>query len=253
VSANAFKAITPLAQIQIHQGRATEASVNADDNAENNGDMSAPSSRKRSHADFRSSSPLAVARSHSSSPVAGSHIESCSSSPVAPLQKKAKTGPQFAPKGNHGDMSAPSSRKRSHADFRSSSPLAVACSHSSSPVAGSHIESRSSSPVAPLQKKAKTGPQFAPKDQSTIPVYRAGAEINHKKPKASDYEDVVHALILRAASQYEASVSTQDSFPDTTQRLKWARKSWSDANNDADLEYEITDEISSLVNLSNLF
>lgn len=81
-----------------------------------------------------------------------------------------------------------------------------------------------------------------------MPVYREGAEIKHKKPKASDYEDTVQALILRAASKYEAFVSTQDSFPDTAQRLKWARKSWSDTNNDAGHEYEITDEISSLVN-----
>jgi hypothetical protein len=119
---------------------------------------------------------------------------------------------------------------------RSSSPVA----RSSSPVA------RSSSPLIPVKKKAKleAGP--------LIPVHREGAEINHKKPKASDYEDIVQALILRAASQYEALVTTQDSFPDTPLRLKWAHKSWSDANNDAGYEYEITDEISTLVILSSL-
>jgi hypothetical protein len=132
-------------------------------------------------------------------------------------------------------------RKRSYAETRSSSPVAHSL-RSSSPVA------RSSSSVVPLNKKAKTGPQS---DQPLIPVYREGAQINHKKPKASDYDDIVQTLILRAASQYEALVSTQDSFPDTTLRLKWARKSWSDANSDAGHEYEITDEISSLVNLLN--
>ena len=66
-----------------------------------------------------------------------------------------------------------------------------------------------------------------------MPVYQEGAEIKHKKPKASDYEDTVQALILRAASKSEAFVSTQDSFQNTAQRLKWARKLWSDTNNDA--------------------
>jgi hypothetical protein len=230
VSANAFKfKVIPASEIQSRQGRATEASVNTDEEAEiddgshgNDSDaISASKSHKRSHIEHQSSLPAA----HSSPGFR-------SSSPVAP-QRKAK------------------SRKRSHADFRSSSPAAHSF-RSSSPVARS---GRSSSPVIPLQKKAKNGPQLAPsapKSQPTIPVYREGAEINHKKPKASDYEDIVHALILRAASQYEASVSTKNSFPDTAQRLKWAQKSWSDANNDADHEFEITDEISSLVNLSNL-
>lgn len=155
---------------------------------------------------------------------------------------------------NASDVSASNFRKRSHSELRSSSPVARSlCSslpvtRSSSPVAYSL---RSSSPIIPPKKKVKTGPQPTPALR-TIPVYREGAEVKHKKPKASDYEDIVQALILRAASQYEASVSTQDSFPDTTLRLKWARKSWNDANNDAGHKYEITDEISSLVNISNL-
>ena len=55
----------------------------------------------------------------------------------------------------------------------------------------------------------KNGPQFTPsacKDQPTIPVYREGAAIKYRRPKASDYNDIVQALILRAASQYEASI-----------------------------------------------
>jgi len=39
-------------------------------------------------------------------------------------------------------------------------------------------------------------------------------EINMKKPKASDYQDVVQALILRAASEYECLIATEDVFPD---------------------------------------
>lgn len=104
--------------------------------------------------------------------------------------------------------------KRSHAEIRSHSPDTHSL-RSSSSVADSSLS------VVPLKKKAKTRPKS---DQPTIPVYREGAEINYKKPKASDYDDTVQALILRAASKYEALVSTQDSFPDTILRLKWARK-----------------------------
>jgi hypothetical protein len=46
-------------------------------------------------------------------------------------------------------------------------------------------------------------------------MFREGAEINHKKPKSSDYEDAVQALILRAASQYEV--------PNAAPRVKWAQ------------------------------
>ena len=236
ISANAFKVIPTSTPIQnpSHQEQATEVSLNTDEEPEpepeNEGsfdpDVSASKSRKCSRgvsrsSGFCSSTPVTRTSSpftRSSSPVAHSSLPV----QVAPLQKKAK------------------SQKRSHDEFRSSSPTNSFRSYS--PVAHHDAEIRSSSPVIPLQKKVKKG--------STIPAYREGAEINHKKPKASDYEDVVQALILRAASQYEAAVSTQDSFPDMTQRVKWARKSWSDANKDADHEYEITDEISSMVNVS---
>jgi hypothetical protein len=290
VSANAFKAI-PTAQNKSHQRQSEEQVTEYELEAENlkdqrtaGSDVSASKSRKRSHSELRSPSPVASIRS---------------SSPVALLQNKKKFR-----KRSHSELRSPSPvasirssspvallqnkkkfRKRSHSESRrSSSPVANSL-RSSSPVArssspvvplkkkakiglqsanslrsssrGSSPVARSSSPVVPLKKKAKTGPQSAPsarKDQPTtsIPVYREGAEIKHKKPKASDYEDIVQALILRAASQYEASVSTQDSFPDTAQRLKWARKSWRDANNDVGHDYEITDEISSLVSLLNL-
>lgn len=220
------------------QATQAEASVDTDDSEAEidqgiSSDVSGLKSRNRSHG-------IALPVVHS--------LLSCSSSPVShsskSLQKKAK------------------SHKRSYSMHHSESPVARSLSsRSSSPpaVSDSHSDTEhqnhSSLPVTPgpLRKKAKTGPQFAMSAQSTKPVYREGAEINHKKPKASDYEDIVQALILRAASQYEAAVSTQDSFPDTTLRLKWARKAWNDANNDAGHEYEITDEISSLVNLSNLF
>ena len=56
------------------------------------------------------------------------------------------------------------------------------------------------------------------------PTFCQGAEINPKNPKASNYEDVAHALILRAASEYGCFISTDDTFPDTAKHNKWAKK-----------------------------
>jgi hypothetical protein len=80
-----------------------------------------------------------------------------------------------------------------------------------------------------------------------VPAYRSGAEISEKKPKAADYEDIVNALIVRAASEYEALISTKNSFPDTATRNKWAKKCWTNAANAADEHYMLTDRINSLV------
>ncbi|KAF8197616.1 hypothetical protein BJ912DRAFT_822601, partial [Pholiota molesta] len=73
------------------------------------------------------------------------------------------------------------------------------------------------------------------------------SSVNPKKPKASDYENVVQALILRAAFEYEALVSTKNAFPDTTLRHKWALKVWKNTMKDTDEHFEMTDAISSVI------
>ena len=111
-------------------------------------------------------------------------------------------------------------------------------------VTNAEKRSRSSSDVslvdAPAVKKAK----------GLQPKYRDGAEVNAKKPKASDYQDVVQALILRAASEYECLIATEDAFPDTATRNKWAKKAWKNACAAADEKYELADRINSLVSIS---
>ena len=81
------------------------------------------------------------------------------------------------------------------------------------------------------------------------PEYREGAEIHHKKPKASDYQDVVQALILRAASEYKSSIATEDAFPDTATRHKWAKRAWKNACVVANEKYELVDRINALVSI----
>ncbi|KAF8951859.1 hypothetical protein BDZ97DRAFT_1931639 [Flammula alnicola] len=80
-----------------------------------------------------------------------------------------------------------------------------------------------------------------------VPAFREGVTPDPKNPKASDYEDTVTALILRAAFEYEALISTANAFPDTTLRHKWARKCWKHAGLDADEQYQMTEAISTLL------
>ncbi len=97
--------------------------------------------------------------------------------------------------------------------------------------------------TAPAAKKAK----------GLQPKYRDGAEIVDKKPKASDYKDVVQALIFRAASEYECLVATECAFPDTAMRNKWAKKAWKNACIAADENYELSDRINLLVSVLEHF
>lgn len=78
-------------------------------------------------------------------------------------------------------------------------------------------------------------------------MVRAGAEVHPRKPKASDYVDVVHALILRAASEYEYLISTRNAFPDTAKKNKWAQLAWKNAGLAASETYPLLDSISLLV------
>jgi len=62
-----------------------------------------------------------------------------------------------------------------------------------------------------------------------------------KKPKASDYQDMVQALILHAASEYKCLIATEDVFPDMATQNKWAKKAWKDACAAADERYKLAD------------
>jgi hypothetical protein len=99
-------------------------------------------------------------------------------------------------------------------------------------------------PAGPLMRASSDGGSIVcPK----TPAFRTGIVVNPKKPKAADYEDVVQALILRAAFEYEALVSTKNAFPDTALRHKWATKAWKNTIKDTEENFEMMDAISSLV------
>jgi hypothetical protein len=107
----------------------------------------------------------------------------------------------------------------------------------------------SSSDTTPAKRADRSSPvaQTTRVPELKVPAYRSGAEISDKKPKAADYEDIVNALIVRAAAEYESLISTKDAFPDTATRNKWAKKCWINAGIDADERYVLTDRINSLV------
>ena len=120
-------------------------------------------------------------------------------------------------------------------DGHPSSPRALSPSDTAAAKRGKASES-SASPVT-----TTTAPELK------VPAYCSGAEISDKKPKAADYEDIVNALIVQAASEYESLMSTKDTFPDTATRNKWAKKCWMNAGNVANEHYVLGDCINSMV------
>lgn len=136
----------------------------------------------------------------------------------------------------------------SSADERSSgSALASSPQPPLTSVTNADKRQRSNSSPPPVEMEPPSK-----KAKGDIPVFRQGAEVDPKNPKASDYEDVAHALILRAASEYECFISTDDAFPDTAKRNKWAKKTWKSACAAANEHYEISDAISKLAGVSSL-
>ena len=127
-------------------------------------------------------------------------------------------------------------RKRPHLDL---------FSESLPPLHTSTKRARISNTAASSDDKTIAAPSIQTRE--IVPTFRDGAKIIPTKLKASDYEDVVQALILHAASQYQALIATKDSFPDTVQCVSWAQKSWANANWNTDKHYAITERISLLV------
>lgn len=84
------------------------------------------------------------------------------------------------------------------------------------------------------------------KATKSIAKYQEGAVIG-KRPKTSDYEEVVGALLVRTMFDYEGLVSTHDAFPDIALRRQWTLRCWKQALKDADERIEISDRMMSLV------
>jgi len=84
------------------------------------------------------------------------------------------------------------------------------------------------------------------KATKTIAKFQEGAVIG-KCLKASDYEEVVGALLVRTMFDYEGLVSTHDTFPDLTVHRQWMLWCWKQALKDTDEWIEISDRMMTLV------
>lgn len=80
-----------------------------------------------------------------------------------------------------------------------------------------------------------------------IPKLRADAKVGPKGAKASDFEGIVRAMILRACAEFEARCCTRDAFPPLSERIIWAREAWESANRLAKVDYAFVDAVSKLV------
>ena len=87
-------------------------------------------------------------------------------------------------------------------------------------------------------------------DDSKTPAIREGVKHNPKQPRASDFEETVKAVILRACFEYESMISTINPFPETADRIKLAAKCWRHACADIGEKYTLTSAIQILVSLS---
>jgi len=123
---------------------------------------------------------------------------------------------------------------------RTMSPSGIEDDHSrpTSPSPDVMSSSRATS-AARTQTKTK-------KAAKSVAKYQEGAVIG-KRPKASDYEEVVGALLVRTMFDYEGLVSTHDAFPDVALRRQWTLRCWKQALKDADERIEISDRMMSLV------
>ncbi|KAJ7754279.1 hypothetical protein B0H14DRAFT_2476855 [Mycena olivaceomarginata] len=109
---------------------------------------------------------------------------------------------------------------------RSSSPARSSDSsrgRASSPVTtSSQKRSRPTSSPPPTAKRIKQTAQEAAFVEGFVLVPGI-------KPKASDYAAIVHALLLRACSDYLSRVLAADAFPTVRLQMEWAKKSFKSA------------------------
>ncbi|KAF9470582.1 hypothetical protein BDN70DRAFT_901991 [Pholiota conissans] len=72
-------------------------------------------------------------------------------------------------------------------------------------------ENESSSRPAPKKTKLTSSSETL----QLTPLYCDGIKPDLKKPKASDFIDIIQALIIHTTFKYESLISTKDAFPDT--------------------------------------
>ncbi|KAK6977748.1 hypothetical protein R3P38DRAFT_3236853 [Favolaschia claudopus] len=152
-----------------------------------------------------------------------------SSPPPSPRSLLHNNGREPDDKDDLFDDSQISKRKSTASSLPSSSPVCRfgyrGSARSSSPPSG---------PVEPV-KGHHPDPKFADN-------YTAGG-----KPKASDYEANVAAIINRAAHEYELRILIKNYNPDVTQQTTWAKETYRAAGRIAGQRYKLTERIAKIL------
>lgn len=97
----------------------------------------------------------------------------------------------------------------------------------------------------PDPKRTKQTPT-APAAPSNFPKF-ADTYVSGRRAKASDYDDISQAIILRTMREYESRIVGVYAFPDTPQATKWVSRCWKSSNQIAGEKFDITDRILKLV------
>jgi hypothetical protein len=139
----------------------------------------------------------------------------------------------------HEPMSAP--EPANHGNLRQNSPSR----HTSRSSAGDAL---ASSLFDGQSECSSLPPPGQPQNKAPLPTAELLEGIlTSSRPKASDYIDVVNAILVRTMFDYEGLVSTHDVFPSPAQRRIWALRCWKKASQDADEFYDLSDRMCSLV------
>ena len=96
--------------------------------------------------------------------------------------------------------------------------------------------------------KCKCAEESDPKTSKPTPNFSSTfVSVAGHRPKASDYNDIGQALILRTAHDYENRIVAINAFPSTTLQDKWAQSCWKGALQVSHEEFTITEHIKQLV------
>jgi hypothetical protein len=93
-------------------------------------------------------------------------------------------------------------------------------------------------------------PSNPPEDQPNepkVPKFSSAYKEGLSKTKASDYETVVEAMILRSCKDFEAAIVSHSAFPNHEEKARWVKDAWAVAGAIAKEDFKLTARIAKYV------
>ncbi|KAJ6573353.1 hypothetical protein B0H10DRAFT_2237109 [Mycena sp. CBHHK59/15] len=132
---------------------------------------------------------------------------------------------------------------------RRSSPVRPASPHSHSD--GRTPRGRSPALDVTSHKRSRPTPNSPPppakRSKAPEAKFREGFLLTNAKAKASDYKDVVRAVLLRAMADYTAHILAIDAFPDVGLQMKWAKECWKASCRVSGERYALSERMAKLI------